>query len=131
MGSEKEKIPIRTSEKERPKNRWYRVAVRSAHVGIGDETHYNYVYAPDAVKALGRAKRMRGWKRDILPDINEMTTEEEGFLIAIIKELGEITVKEAKRGGYYGKRRQSDGSFVLVENLIRKRVGRNGQSNRV
>jgi hypothetical protein len=93
--------------------RWFSVLVPSAHVdGGGGRTdhHVNYVYANNAIDALNRVKRMRGWKRDIgsnsFPEISTLTDDEKERLEQTIKNTPNVNMSQAKKFGFYGRREE-------------------------
>lgn len=93
--------------------RWFSVLVPSAHVDGGGGragNHINYVYASNVIDALNRVKRMRGWKRDIgrntFPEIRPLTQEEIKALEETITVTPNVSITQARKLGFYGRRRE-------------------------
>ncbi len=93
--------------------RWFSVLVPSAHVNGGGgrtDNHINYVYAANAIDALTRAQRMRGWKRNIgrhtFPEIHALSDDEIKSLEETIAATPNVNMTQAKGLGFYGRREQ-------------------------
>jgi hypothetical protein len=93
--------------------RWFSVLVPSAHVAGGGgrtDNHVNYVYACNVIDALNRVRRMRGWKRDIgsntFPEIRALTDEEIDVLEETITVIPNVSMTQAKKLGFYGRREE-------------------------
>ena len=87
---------------ENNESKWYRVVAPSAHLGsCKTGEHTNFVFANNAVEAWGKAKKIRGWKRDQTPDIRELNEEE---IIDLLKMIDENpyydSIDAVKRVGY-------------------------------
>lgn len=89
--------------------KWYAAIVGSSHVGAGrEDEHVNYIYATDALDALDRLYKMRGWKRhraSSFPSVREMTPEEVIGLEAKVSATHGVTLKKAQEAGFYGIRK--------------------------
>lgn len=98
-----------TAETQQPTSKsWYSVEVPSSHIGTGrKETHKLFVYAKDVIDALGRTRKMRGWKRNLkgenrFPNIRQLTPQEVNELTERIK-AENVKLGLAKKRGFYGK----------------------------
>ncbi len=97
---------------------WFLAIVKTAHKGAGSEdTHVNFVWANDAAEALGKSQRMRGFKRDSIPNVGELTEDGARQLESIIETSG-ISLTKAKKGGFYGDRLGDQRITLKVRRLV-------------
>lgn len=110
---------METGEGQPTPKKWFAFQVATAHRDNNydsEERHTNYVLATDLLDALNKAKKMRGWKRDIdrvkgrIPGIRQLTDEEVLILEQIVKErIPGLAWKKVKEEGFlYGRRKDLD-----------------------
>ena len=110
--------------------KWFLAVVETAHKGAGSgDTHANFVWANNAVKALDQLRRMRGFKRDSTPNVGELTEEGARQLESIIGTSG-ISLFEARKRGFYGDRPDDQRTTLEVRQLAdEERARREGRSS--